>query len=87
VMNPDPIPLTGQLQWLASTEAPWLAVEPQEGMTPGLITLSVNIGTLGPGTYTGSIIVSSPTPNVVYAERVISVDLVVSAGQVQLSSQ
>ena len=87
VMNPDPIPLTGQLQWRASTETPWLAVEPQEGMTPGLITLSVNIGTLGPGTYTGSVIVSSPTPNVVYAERVISVDLVVSAGQGQLSSQ
>lgn len=75
VMNADPIPLTGPLQWEASTTTSWLAIEPRAGKTPGLITLSVNTGKLEPGMYTGNVAVRSFTPGVEYIERNIDVTL------------
>ncbi len=75
VMNADPIPLTGPLQWEASTPTPWLAIEPRSGKTPGLITLTVNTGKLEPGRYIGNVVVRSFIPGVEYIERTIDVTL------------
>jgi hypothetical protein len=36
-----------------STTANWLSVSPTSGFTPGTVSVSVNAGTLQPGTYTG----------------------------------
>lgn len=81
IMNLDPIPVTGQLEWIASTDIQWLTVEKKDGRTPGLMTLSVDRGNLKPGTYTGDVVVRSPTPGVVYAERIVSVILEIRADQ------
>jgi hypothetical protein len=81
VLNLDPIPVTGPLEWIASKDDPWLVLGKREGKTPDLITISVNIGGLEPGIYSGNVIVKSPTPGVVYAERVISVILGIRPGQ------
>lgn len=81
IMNLDPIPVTGPLEWVASTNIQWLTVEKKEGRTPDLITLSAEIGNLKPGTYTGDVVVRSPTSGVVYAERIVSVVLEIRADQ------
>ena len=83
VMNADPIPLTGALQWETSSTTPWLAIEPREGKTPSLITLAANIGHLEPGMYTGNVTVRSLIPGVEYIERNIAVTLEVRPGQFQ----
>ena len=80
-MNLDPIPVTGSLEWVASTNIQWLTVEKKEGRTPDLMTLYVDRGNLKPGTYTGDVVVRSPTPGVVYAERIVSVVLEIRADQ------
>ena len=79
IMNLDPIPVTGPLEWLASTNIQWLTIEKKEGRTPDLMTLSVDRGNLKPGTYTGDVVVRSPTSGVVYAERIVSVVLEIRA--------
>lgn len=43
------------LAWTAISSAPWLAVTPASGTTPGQITVSVNPAGLAAGRYTGSI--------------------------------
>lgn len=37
----------------------WLILRPSGGTTPGTVTISVNPGTLGPGTYTAALAISS----------------------------
>ncbi len=78
--NLDPVPLTGPLEWEASTEeeTPWLFIEPQAGKTPGLLTLSVHTNQLQANTYTARVLVKARTPETIFAERAISVALELS---------
>jgi len=80
VLNLDPIKVTGQLTWGASTNVPWLLIEPQQGKTPGQITLAVDISNLETGTYTDNVLVRSLTPSVVFAERLVIVTLNLTLG-------
>jgi hypothetical protein len=81
VRNLEPIGVTGELTWVAITDAPWLIIDKQVGQTPDMLTIAVDIGQAGsePGTYTGSVVISSSTPGAVYAERVVPVVLEVEA--------
>jgi hypothetical protein len=81
VRNLDPLAVTGQLAWEAATNVAWLALEKTQGQTPDLLSLSVNPGALQPGIHTGSLVVRSPTPGVVHAERIIPVVLEVKPGE------
>ena len=49
------------LNWSASTSAPWLQVSPASGATPGQATVTVNPAGLAVGSYSGSIVFTSPT--------------------------
>ncbi len=49
-----PIPFT------ISSNVPWLTVSPSSGTTPGPVTLTYNFTGLTPGSYTGTLTVSSP---------------------------
>jgi len=82
VRNLEPIGVTGELTWVVTTDVPWLIIDKQVGQTPDMLTIAVDIGQAGtePGTYTGNVVVSSSTPGVVYAERVVPVVLEVEAG-------
>jgi hypothetical protein len=80
IVNLDPIPLTGSLEWSVSTDIPWLTIEPTKGITPGTVNLSPHIVGLQASTYTGTVIVTSPTPEVVFAEQTVSVELILEAG-------
>jgi hypothetical protein len=80
IVNLDPVPLTGSLEWTISTDIPWLTIEPTKGITPGVVSLSPNIVDLQAGTYTGTFIVTSPTPEVIFAEQAVSVELILEAG-------
>jgi len=82
IRNLEPIGLTGELTWVATTDIPWLIIDKQVGQTPDMLTLSVDIGQLepAPSTHTGSLVVSSSTPGVVYAERVVPIVLEVKPG-------
>src|SRR5205085_8313043 len=77
--NLDPIPVTGSLVWQAVSDAFWLLVEPREEKTPGILTLFVNAVDLQLGTYQGNVLVRSLTPNVLFAERTIAVELTLLA--------
>lgn len=81
IVNLDPVPLTGQLQWAISLNIPWLTIEPTQGTTPGIARLFVNSTGLEAGTYTGTFVVTSPTKGVVFAEQTVSVDLILEEGQ------
>ena len=48
------------LAWGASTSAPWLTVSEASGAAPGLIPVSVNATSLGPGTYRSMVTVTAP---------------------------
>jgi hypothetical protein len=80
IVNLDPVPLTGPLDWVASVQAgSWLIVEPQAGKTPSIVTLSVNISGLKPGTYTGLLEISSTRREVAFAQQMVQVELLVEA--------
>lgn len=55
----------------------WLSVSPSSGSVPGAITANVNVGTLAPGTYRGTITVlaAQASPNT----QTVTVDLTVTA--------
>jgi hypothetical protein len=75
-LNPlsgDPLSVTGQLEWEASTEAPWLQVEPSAGTTPYPMTLFMHATDLAVGHYEAKVIVRSLTPGTVRAERTLDV--------------
>ena len=53
-----PVPFT------ATTPTPWLTVTPAQGSTPATLNVrAVNIGAFQPGTYTGSVVISSGASN------------------------
>jgi uncharacterized protein (TIGR03437 family) len=54
------VPAGGDVSWTAATSAGWLAVSPSSDWTPASLTVSVDPSKLGPGSYTGSVTVSSP---------------------------
>ena len=49
----------GALNWTASVNVPWLAVSPVNGTAPSTLSASVNTTGLAPGTYLGTITISS----------------------------
>jgi uncharacterized protein (TIGR03437 family) len=55
------VPLTFSILTNVSTSANWLSVNPTSGTTPGMVSVGVNAGTLAPGTYTGTVTITSPT--------------------------
>ncbi len=76
IVNRDPVPLTGPIDWVVSGNAvPWLCVEPGEGKTPGVVTLSANSSGLKPGIYTTTHVISSPSQDVVFAQQTVQVEL------------
>ncbi len=93
VINLDPISGTGQLEWEASTDVPWLSVEPSAGTTPYPITLSMHSADLGAElreaelkgisgiTYEANVIVRSLTPGTVFTERILPVRVEVATAQ------
>ncbi|MBX3326939.1 MAG: hypothetical protein KF682_13655 [Nitrospira sp.] len=50
----------GTLNWNATTTAAWLALSPASGTGNGTVTITPVLGSLGTGTYTGSITLSAP---------------------------
>jgi len=58
----------------------WLSVVPNSGNTPNNLQVTINPANLAPGTYTGSIIVSSTAPNV--PAQTIPVTLVIASSTV-----
>jgi hypothetical protein len=73
VVNLDPITVTGQLEWDASTNVPWLSVEPSGGKTPETMTLSVRVADLSRGSHETNVSIRSLTPRTFFAERVLPV--------------
>lgn len=47
------------VSWTATTNSPWITLNPVAGVTPGTLTVGVNTTGLAPGTYNGSITISS----------------------------
>jgi uncharacterized protein (TIGR03437 family) len=75
----NPLPFTA----IASTNPvglTWLSVTPNSGNTPNPLQVTINPANLGPGTYTGSIIVSSSAANV--PAQTIPITLVVASSTV-----
>jgi uncharacterized protein (TIGR03437 family) len=58
----------------ASSTGGWLAVVPLSSTTPSTLAVSISALTLAPGTYGGSVVISTPT-----ATKIIPVTLVVAA--------
>ena len=50
---------TGALNFTASTDSPWLAVTPGNGLAPQSLQISATIGSLTPATYTGHVTVTA----------------------------
>ncbi|HLP57858.1 MAG TPA: hypothetical protein VK186_03475, partial [Candidatus Deferrimicrobium sp.] len=50
---------TGILDWTISDDAPWLICTPSSGLTSSLVEVYVNSDSLAPGTYNGTITISS----------------------------
>ena len=73
VLNLDPISVTGQLEWEALPEAPWISVHPGRGTTPARLRVSLNSEALAPGTYDASVTVRSATVGAIFAERHLAV--------------
>lgn len=66
-------------EFIPSSGGLFLSVAPTTGVTPGTLTLTLNpgvVGTLGVGTYSGSVVVSSP--NIPGGNQTINVSLTVS---------
>ena len=64
-----------------STGGSWLSYIPSSNTTPAMVTVTATLGSLGPGTYTGSITV---TPGNGTTAQVVSVTFLVGAGSPQL---
>jgi hypothetical protein len=78
VSNLDPISVSGELDWEASTDIEWLSLEPSEGRTPTLVRISAQAEELAPDTYEGRVVVRSRTTPTVFGERQIPVRLEVA---------
>jgi uncharacterized protein (TIGR03437 family) len=64
----------------------WLTVTPN-GSTPGSISIGVDGSKLVQGTYTGTVVVISTTPNAGNSPAFVTVTLVVNAGTISASAQ
>jgi uncharacterized protein (TIGR03437 family) len=73
------VPLTFSALTSVSTTANWLTVTPTSGATPGTVSVSVNAGTLQPGTYTGSVNITSPGAG--NSPQTVTVNLTVGQAQ------
>lgn len=65
--------------WRASENSPWLAVSPISGVSPAMVTASVNHQGLAPGTYVASITITAE--GVAGSPQVVDVTLIVTATQ------
>jgi hypothetical protein len=79
VVNLDPFPLTGPLQWEVFTEDPFLSIEPAAGLTPYSITIYANSAKLKPAPYKATVVIRALTANTVFAERTLQVQLRITA--------
>ncbi|MEI6666594.1 MAG: putative Ig domain-containing protein [Acidobacteriota bacterium] len=50
---------SGSLTWRATTSAPWIVLQPADGGTPGTLTVTVDLGSLPAGDYSGRIVVTA----------------------------
>ena len=46
------------LEWTASADVPWLALTPSSGISPTLVEIGIAAGSLPPGAYVGTVIVT-----------------------------
>jgi len=53
-------PSIGTLNWSATTNQPWMGVNPNSGTAPGSVTVSFFTAGLGTGTYNGAITINAP---------------------------
>ncbi|NIM82078.1 MAG: hypothetical protein GTO20_25090 [Candidatus Aminicenantes bacterium] len=66
---------SGTLDWSVGIEVSWLSCSPTSGANDGVISVSVNPTGLGPGTYTGTITITSA--NAVNSPPKVTVNLMV----------
>ena len=78
-INSSGVPLTFSALTTVSTTANWLTVTPTSGATPGTVSVSVNAGTLQPGTYTGTVSITSPAAS--NSPQTVTVNLTVGQAQ------
>jgi hypothetical protein len=78
VVNRDPIRVTGPLEWEARGHQEWITLDKPSGQTPDQLQVSVvPLDSMRPGEYRGEITIRSTTPNTVFPERTVIVELVV----------
>ena len=63
------------IAYSASTAAPWLSLTDASGMTPGVVTVSINRGAVSTGTYNGTITVTASAIN---SPQTVNVSLTVT---------
>lgn len=63
----------GTPDWSVSTGANWISCSPESGISPGVVSVSVDSTGLSTGTYTGKITVSDP--NAINSPRTVTVEL------------
>jgi hypothetical protein len=68
---------SGTLTWTASSNQPWLALDPTSGTAPSTLNVSVNITGLPPGSYTGQVTVTAQ--GAANSPAIIQVSLTVQA--------
>jgi len=79
-------PLNFAVSAYAGGSVSWLTVTPT-GSTPGSISVGVDGSKLAQGTYTGTVVVISTTPNAGNSPAFVTVTLVVNAGTISASAQ
>jgi hypothetical protein len=67
----------GELNWIASSAPTWITLSSASGSAAGTIQIGINSSGIGPGDYSGSIIISDP--NAINSPQTISVSLTVYA--------
>lgn len=66
------------LSYTASSSTGWLSVSPASGSTPANLSVSVNPGSLGRGTYNGTLTINATAPGGASSSQSVEVTLVVS---------
>ncbi len=66
---------TGELDWTISDDAPWLVCSPTTGLFGAQVEVFANVDELSPGTYSGTITISSSTA--ADSPQTVSVSLIV----------
>jgi uncharacterized protein (TIGR03437 family) len=78
-INSSGVPLSFSALTSVSTTVNWLTVTPTSGATPGTVSVSVNSGSLTPGTYTGQVNITSPAAG--NSPQTVTVNLTVGQAQ------